>query len=85
MTQADKNKLMHAVMATSFSMLDTALYLDTHPECEHGLDFYQQARRNFESARREYENNVGPLSVDRVDSDDIWAWTQSPWPWEMEG
>ena len=76
---------MRSVMTAHFTLFDTGLFLDSHPDCEQALEYYQQARRNYEAAAKEYEAKFGPLSFDSVTSEYKWAWTMDAWPWELEG
>lgn len=47
MNQYDQKKLLDYINAVSFALVDTTLYLDTHPEDQeavHQFHQYQQAR-----------------------------------------
>lgn len=80
-----RERAMLEVQKAHFALYDTGLYMDTHPTCEMGMEYYQQARRNYETAKKQYEANFGPLTLDAADTGEGWAWTAAAWPWELEG
>ena len=41
----ERNKLMNRIRNTGFVIQETALYLDTHPQCRKALRYYQCAVR----------------------------------------
>ena len=48
MNQYDKKKLLNYIDAVSFALIDTNLYLDTHPNDKKAMDHfnqYQKARK----------------------------------------
>lgn len=81
----EKQTLMKKINESSFAMTDTTLYLDTHPDDESALEYYQKCV----SARREaaclYNNKFGPLQIDQVEGANHWHWIHDPWPWETGG
>lgn len=82
---SERGRMMEAVQVAAFALYDTTLYLDTHPTCARGLEYYQQARRNLERAQQQYEARFGPLTANQANnSGGRWAWTELSWPWEME-
>lgn len=66
----------------SFALVETALYLDTHPNCREALEYYHQIRKQYMEAVEEYNHTCAPLTIDHVHSEDDWAWARTPWPWE---
>ena len=47
-------------------MVETALYLDTHPDDGEALAFYADMKHQYAEAVRLYNENVGPLSFYHV-------------------
>ncbi|MCI8854709.1 MAG: spore coat protein CotJB [Lachnospiraceae bacterium] len=67
----------------SFACLETSLYLDTHPDCQEALAYYQKHLSLRRQALEEYARFFGPLTLDTAGSmEDRWAWISQPWPWE---
>lgn len=82
MYKNDKESMMQTVRETGFALLDISLFLDTHPNDEKAMDYYNKYQQMNKEARREYERNFGPLNLNSVDTCNGWTWTQEPWPWE---
>lgn len=74
---------MSKIRRESFSLLDTALYLDTHPNCEKALGYYSERQAALKRAVEEYERENAPLTFSNNNAD-TWRWIESPWPWESE-
>ena len=85
MNQYDQKKLLDYINAVSFALVDTTLYLDTHPgdqEAIHQFHQYQQARNK---AVKEYSQYFEPLTIDSAEITDTFTWATKPWPWMKEG
>ena len=65
-----KQKLMQRVQMASFSVVETALYLDTHPYDREALKALRKYCEEKESAVLEYEDAYGPLTCCAAVSDD---------------
>lgn len=80
-----RDKLIKEIQIASFAVVETNLYLDTHP-CDEialaALKKYAEARKN---AIKEYESLYGPIFPFNVsDGDDCYRWVKEPFPWEKE-
>ena len=78
-----ENELMRAVQLAQFSVIETNLYLDTHPcdtEALSALAYYSEKLIN---AIEKYEEECGPLYATSDDSAP-YAWVKTPFPWELE-
>ena len=77
----DKEALMRQIMEAGFAMDDVVLFLDTHPENQDALRYYQAVRdmRNQDIAA--YESQFGSLRYADVTSSS-WDWVTEKWPWE---
>lgn len=78
----NKEAMMKKVMLCSFMLVDAQLFLDTHPTDKQALSFYKKHKEKYENAKAEYEKAYGPITVDSADSDTVWEWSTTPWPWE---
>lgn len=76
--------LMQQINQASFAMDDIVLYLDTHPEDQEALKYYQYAAGLRREAVNAWQNQYGALMVDSVKNTDRWTWTTEKWPWEGE-
>ena len=65
---------------------DVKLFLDTHPENQKALDYFQKYKEKRIEALKEYAEVYGPLTVDTVsENSDCWNWINEPWPWQEGG
>lgn len=70
----------------SFAALDCAMFLDTHPKNAEALEYFAYYQNARTQALKEYGSRFSPLTLDTIPKGtDFWAWTNTPWPWEMEG
>ena len=57
---------MKIITQTSSALDDTRLFLDTHPNCQEAIMFYNKVQKTRESAWREYVDNFVPLTFYEV-------------------
>lgn len=82
--QEEKDTLMKRIDQASFAVDDVLLYLDTHPEDQEALKYYQYAAGLRREAVDAWQRQYGPLTVDSAYSTDRWSWLTEKWPWEGE-
>lgn len=80
-----REEALKKIQIYDFSLDDTILLLDTHPENKMALEFYNVTRKKLVEATADYEEQFGPMTADDVDIEKGWQWICKPWPWEMEG
>lgn len=80
------NKHSRSLMKADFALLETVLYLDTHPNDTKALEYYEKARKAYHDARDEYEAMHGPTSADSdfAVKNGNFAWSTNPWPWQND-
>ncbi len=79
---SEKDKLFRAIQMYDFALYEIKLYLDTHPNCRKGLDYFHKYNDLKKAAEEEYVNLYGPIVSSQVKSRDRWTWVNEPWPWE---
>lgn len=79
-----KDELMMFLQSSSFALLETGLFLDTHPDCEEALEAFAQYKEMYEEAMCLYEKKYGPIEMCSQENDEYFTWVDGPWPWEME-
>lgn len=84
MKQMNQQQLLSYIQETGFDVIDTNLFLDTHPDCQEALKHFCMVRGQFMEARAIYEATYGPLTLDNVNVENKWTWICQPWPWEGE-
>ena len=80
----NRHKLLAGIRKLDFAILETVEFLDTHPNNLKALKYYGKLRTERDELVREYEENVGPLTMYGNKSDNEWKWVEGPWPWEGE-
>ena len=81
---ADKKQLKMEVYQIGFMMVETILYLDTHPSDREALSYYNDLKERYYAVMKAYSENFAPLLADRVEADNYWKWVATPMPWEVE-
>ena len=82
MSENKKADLMHPFTEPSFVLHEMRLFLDTHPECAEGLEYYNRHARLRAEAIDEYTRLYGPIRFYDVTDTNSWQWVAGPWPWE---
>lgn len=81
-----REDLLHWINIVSFAVNDVQLFLDTHPDCQEALAFFEEMKCQRTAALQEYASLYGPLTIDTTCTDrERWQWVQSPWPWQKGG
>lgn len=78
----DKMNCLRAVQAADFAVLETKLYLDTHPCDKAALEAMRRYEAQAAAVREEYETRYGSLKGS-AEKCDRWAWIDDPWPWNF--
>lgn len=79
----EQRKLFRFIQSCSFAIQETALYLDTHPNCRSALRYMEKYRRLLREAENKYEEKYGQLTITSGIGTDSWRWVKEPWPWEV--
>ncbi len=79
-----KEKLLSEIRALSFALVETNLYLDSHPECGEALAYFRRVRDELAKKTAAYEKAFGPLTAMGATAEGEWDWITTPWPWESE-
>lgn len=73
---------MRIITQASFALDDTRLFLDTHPNCEEAIRYYNDVQETRQEAWDEYTGKYGPLAFYEVSDCEQWEWNEGPMPWE---
>ena len=82
----NRDNRLQRLRELEFALLETNLYLDTHPNSRNALDYYQKVKAARDIMYEDYVKNNGPMFAADVRQDN-WSWVDMPWPWQndMEG
>lgn len=78
----ERQHLMKKMMAERFAAIETALFLDTHPNDAKALKAFGEYTENTRKLRNEYENKFGALTASNAADGKSWTWICDPWPWD---
>ena len=78
----NRKQLLEYIDSISLSLVDTALFLDTHPDDSKALDYFERLISLRFQATKEYTMRFGPLMHTNVNNKNKWTWVNDPWPWE---
>lgn len=79
----NQKQLFQWITMLGFCADDMMLYLDTHPKDKEGLAYYKECMELYQNAKKNYEENYGPLTVEAAKAvDGVWSWSTQPLPWE---
>jgi spore coat protein JB len=65
-----------------FSIIDTALYLDSYPDCQKALAYYNKLMCERDTIRRALAEKCRRPMTSFENVGDSWDWIASPWPWD---
>ena len=80
----EQKTLLSRIATCDFVLTETALFLDTHPDCAEALAFYKKHLEMRKKAAEEYSEKFGMLRPEDYAGQNCWQWTEGPWPWEYE-
>lgn len=81
----DRRMLMKEIYQLGFALVETVLYLDTHPADADALNYYHQIKKRYHMVMEMYAKEYGPLLNSNVMNENYWSWVATPMPWEVEG
>lgn len=85
-TLSAEDKLLTQIYQVSFAINDLTLYLDTHPDCEHGLPLFKELLQKRLDLLAEYSKTARPLTqlsiVTGTPETTSYGWDDGPMPWE---
>lgn len=82
-----RKDLLEWINVVSFAVIDTQLFLDTHPCDKDALRFFEKYQEMRNRALKEYARYYGPLTIDTAEMSaaERWNWINEPWPWQEGG
>ena len=78
----EQMRLLKELMEVEFVTLETALYLDTHPNDERAIRLHNTYSQKTSELESLYQAKYGPLKNTGM-SGFPWAYINGPWPWEI--
>ncbi len=81
-SQMPQAQLLHFIDLVSFQVVDTQLFLDSHPTDEDAIRHFNQYIELRRASMQAYSDQYGPLTIDTANPTTRWSWAEQPWPWE---
>lgn len=78
----NQQQLLQWINEVSFAVSDIILYLDTHPDDQEALAYFNHYSEMRKKGLKTYEEQYGPLTIDTATPSGSWCWATQPWPWE---
>lgn len=80
MKEMTREEMLNKIKAYRFSIIELALYLDTHPDDKKALCLHKEYAHIVKELSDKYQKVYGPLTIDYPCNK--WRWLEQPWPWE---
>lgn len=77
-----QEQLLNNISIVDFTLVDLALFLDTHPNDRRALDYYSHYAQIKRQLSREFAAKYFPLTMVEANCDKVWSWGEAPLPWE---
>lgn len=78
----NQKELYEWVMMLGFCAVDMMLYLDTHPDDEEALNYFNQCNTLYNAAKQSYQEQFDLLNAFSEQERSSWDWNTAPMPWE---
>jgi spore coat protein JB len=81
---SEQEKMLHDISILSFVVVELNLYLDTHPDDQNAIEYFNHYNRMSNRAKKEYSAKYEPLTIACAGTSEYsdWKWALSPMPWE---
>ena len=77
-----RDQMLKDIGIVSFTVVELALYLDTHPHDRSAMEYFNHYNRIKSQMEREFSRNFFPLTLGHAESNKDWRWGEAPLPWE---
>ena len=77
-----KEELFLDIGIVNFTLLELAMFLDTHPNDRTAMEYFNHYVRIKNQLEREFSMKYYPLNLSMAESNKEWRWGMAPLPWE---
>ncbi len=81
-SQMNQRELFDWIAMLGFCSFDMLLYMDTHPNDQEALDYFNQCTELYNAAKKSYEERFGQVNAFSSGPLSAWNWNAEPMPWE---
>lgn len=82
--QTKRQQALLEVQMYDFVAHEINLYLDMHGQNQRMVELYTEYAKKAKNAKKAFEQEFGPLSVQDSSNKIPFEWVQGPWPWEYQ-
>ena len=75
---------MRNIYELGFVLIETMLYLDTHPNDQQAIEYYNEIMNKYNEYASKFARFYGPLNAFDMTNENYWTWVATPMPWEVE-
>lgn len=77
-----KEQMLKDINVVDFTVIELALFLDTHPYDRNALEYYNHYNRIRTQLKKEFSKTYYPLTMELAECSQEWKWAMAPLPWE---
>ena len=77
-----EQQMLKDIGIVSFTVVELALYLDTHPHDRTAMEYFNHYNRIKTQMEKEFSRTHFPLTLSMVECGKDWSWGEAPLPWE---
>lgn len=77
----DQQEALRQLQIADFAIQEAALFLNSHPEDENALSYYNKVKAYHERLHAQVVAGSGPLT-NRENTGETWQYIHGKWPWE---
>ena len=78
----EQKRLYRMMQQYAFVLQETALYLDSHPNCRSALAYFRKNNARLAEVTTQYEAKYGPVTYYGQDCGEQWQRVDTQWQWE---
>jgi spore coat protein JB len=78
----NQTQMLEWIMMLTLCIVDMNLYLDTHPDDEEAIDYFNECAELLKNAKRTYEASYGTFTAFGGAPYETFTWVDTPMPWE---
>lgn len=80
----EQTLLASRLKVCDFILVETGLFLDTHPTNQEALAHYKKHNEMYQQTKAEYTKKFGPIMQTDYSGGNRWNWVDGPWPWQAQ-
>ena len=80
----DRKRMLNDIGIVDFTLVDLMLFLDTHPDNQEAIDYFNYYAKVKAKMMQEYSTTFEPLTKEYAAVNNKWKWNCGPLPWEGE-